>query len=148
MIHLTLHTMSWLESIVPSLGPMNTFMCTCIIIHIITHTHSHSYIHTHTHTQLTHTQGAAGYLEAVKATQLEEVIDQQKQEIEFLKDQINQLTGTGITEEKGDSSLGQLSSLPTNVSDSGPLKRQVIQLQRAMKVGTCIMLCQTREREE
>jgi hypothetical protein len=71
----------------------------------------------------------------VKATQLEEVIDQQKQEIEFLKDQINQLTGTGIIEEKGDSSLGQLSSLPASVSDSGPLKRQVIQLQRAMKVG-------------
>ena len=80
----------------------------------------------------------------MKATQLEEVIDQQKQEIEFLKDQINQLTGTGIIEEKGDSSLGQLSSLPTSVSDSGPLKRQVIQLQRAMKVG---VLYQRRESE-
>ena len=116
--------MSWPESL-----HVRTFTYT----HIIT---NHSYTHTHTHTH-THTrsQGAAGYLEAVKATQLEEVIDQQKQEIEFLKDQINQLTGTGIIEEKGDSSLGQLSSLPTSVSDSGPLKRQVIQLQRAMKVG-------------
>ena len=79
-------------------------------------------------------QGAASYLEAVKATQLEEVIDQQKQEIEFLKDQINQLTSTGIIEEKTESSVGQLSSLPASVSDSGPLKRQLIQLQRAMKV--------------
>lgn len=95
-------------------------------------------------------KGAAGYLEAVKATQLEEVIDQQKQEIEFLKDQINQLTSTGIIEEKGDSSVGQLSSLPANaslpasVSDNGPLKRQVIQLQRTMKVKDrfCTLLSQ------
>ena len=101
--------------------------CICICMHIHTHTHTHTF-----------TQGAAGYLEAVKATQLEEVIDQQKQEIEFLKDQINQLTSTGIIEEKGDTpSLGQLSSLPASVSDSGPLKRQLIQLQRAMKV--CVL---------
>ena len=80
-------------------------------------------------------QGAAGYLEAVKATQLEEVIDQQKQEIEFLKDQINQLTSTGLIEEKTETSVGQLTSLPATVSESGPLKRQLIQLQRAMKVS-------------
>ena len=113
-------------------------MRTCTIDQGLVH-HEHSLTNTDVHyvklTLTTLTQGAAGYLEAIKATQLEEVIDQQKQEIEFLKDQINQLTSTGIIEEKGDSSLGQLSSLPANVSDSGPLKRQLIQLQRAMKVG-------------
>jgi hypothetical protein len=48
-------------------------------------------------------QGATGYSEAVKATQLqlEDVIDQQRKEMELLKDQL--APNTGNIEEKGDS---------------------------------------------
>ncbi|XP_064386914.1 uncharacterized protein LOC135335337 isoform X2 [Halichondria panicea] len=85
-------------------------------------------------------KGASGYLEAVKITQLEEVIDCQKDELQFTRDQIRQLTG-GDTDSKDNS--GGL-SLPSNVSDTGPLKRQLIKLQHATKVKDrfCALLSQ------
>jgi hypothetical protein len=50
-----------------------------------------------------YTQGDTGFPEAVTVTQLqlEDVIDQQRKEIEFLKDQL--APNTGNIEEKGDS---------------------------------------------
>ena len=85
------------------------------------------YIFVHTHSQ--------------KTNQLEEVIDNQKQEIEFLKEQVNKLTSTGLPEGQAERSGGDLLSLPSGVSDSGPLKRQLIKMEHAMKVRVCVCVC-------
>ncbi len=98
----------------PIYSPIISLLSKCST-HLSTHTH------TLTHPPHTHTQ---------KITQLEEVIDCQKDELQFTRDQIRQLTG-GDTDSKDNS--GGL-SLPSNVSDTGPLKRQLIKLQHATKV--------------
>ena len=80
------------------------------------------------------------YPPSQKTTQLEEVIEQQKQEVDFLKAQIQNLTSSSLSEE--DKSSGQ-SSLPSvgSMSDTGPLKRQLIKLQHAMKVCVSVCVC-------
>lgn len=81
------------------------------------HTYVQFETHTHTHIQ--------------KITQLEEVINCQKDELQFMRDQIKQLTDG---EANADDNSGGL-SLPANVSETGPLKRQLIKLQHATKVS-------------
>lgn len=67
-----------------------------------------------------------------KTTQLEEFIDQQKLEIDQLRGQINNLT----SEEDMSMSGGGGMSLPTGVTESGPLRRQLIKMQQTMAVST------------
>ncbi len=71
------------------------------------------------------------------------MIECQKDELQFTRDQIRQLTDGGSE----DSGPGGGLSLPTNVSESGPLKRQLIKLQHSIKVsvfvfeGVCVYVC-------
>lgn len=72
-----------------------------------------------------------------KTTQLEEVIDTQKQDIEFLKTQIQSLTNSSAPSEEDRStsevSLGLGSSFNSTI-ESGPLKQQLVKLRNALRV--------------
>ncbi|CAI8017535.1 hypothetical protein GBAR_LOCUS10645 [Geodia barretti] len=78
-------------------------------------------------------KGPSGYLEAVKTSQLEEVIEQQKQELEFLRSQVNMLTTTPLPPSSAGSSGSDASSSRAPGSP-GDLRRQLIKMQHSLKV--------------
>ena len=61
-------------------------------------------------------------------------------EIDQLHSQINSLTSPGGDDEAPGEGGGGGLSLPTNVSESGPLKRQMLKMQQMMTVnGLCYL---------
>lgn len=84
------------------------------------------------------------YIPLQKTTQLEEVIDQQKQELDFLRGQVNTLTTTPVPptlaeedkSQSGDSAVGSISqsAVVGAVGSPGTLRRQLIKMQHALKV--------------
>jgi hypothetical protein len=80
-------------------------------------------------------KGPSGYLEAVKTSQLEEVIEQQKQELEFLRSQVNMLTTTPLPPSSAGSGGSETSSSSSRAPGSpGDLRRQLIKMQHSLKV--------------
>lgn len=71
-----------------------------------------------------------------KTTQLEEFIEHQKREIDLLRSQNDSLTTMG--EEEASASAGGQGgpmSLQASVTESGPLRKQLIKMQQTMMVS-------------
>lgn len=82
-----------------------------------------------------------------KTTQLEEVIEQQKQELDFLRSQVNMLTTTpvppahtgGVQSEELQSGGGSTGDGGGDAGSPGTLRRQLIKMQHSLKVDMYIV---------